>query len=258
MKRYLYLSLIPEALIASMLPPEEYGSYAAVGTKKRSRGQAIFFEVDRDQLPDYFPLGDIEEHCVPHGDGTPKRSLYLSIYRVLEHIPLDAFKDLYLATDDGRVLALQRAQFEPSEEEHLHLYQEFCPVTPRVVSNLSPREFVDFTTGGEQRIHVPRIVFCDLILRNLRRNPDAEDINDLPYKNIGHLRDCLRAISRGSGKKTKTVIRQMTSEVLFRTIKHGFFVGNKGEMIHYPMPRPDQLEREYYEWWRSALTTFGA
>lgn len=43
MKRYLYLSLLPEALIASMLPPEEFGNYLAVGTKKRTRGQAIFF-----------------------------------------------------------------------------------------------------------------------------------------------------------------------------------------------------------------------
>jgi hypothetical protein len=43
---HLYLSLIPEALIASMLTPEEFGAYYAVGSEKRSRGQAIFFEID--------------------------------------------------------------------------------------------------------------------------------------------------------------------------------------------------------------------
>ena len=42
---HLYFSLIPEALVASMLDPEEFGSYYAVGTKKKSTGQAIFFEV---------------------------------------------------------------------------------------------------------------------------------------------------------------------------------------------------------------------
>ena len=43
---HLYLSLIPEALIASMLTPEEFGAYYAVGSEKKSRGQAIFFEID--------------------------------------------------------------------------------------------------------------------------------------------------------------------------------------------------------------------
>ncbi len=39
---HLYLSLMPEALIASMLSPEEFGAYYAVGTEKKSSGQAIF------------------------------------------------------------------------------------------------------------------------------------------------------------------------------------------------------------------------
>ena len=42
----LYLSLIPQGLIASMLEPEAFGSYYSVGTKVHSRGEAIFFEVD--------------------------------------------------------------------------------------------------------------------------------------------------------------------------------------------------------------------
>jgi hypothetical protein len=32
--------LIPEALIASMLPPVDFGTYLAVGTKKRTSGDA--------------------------------------------------------------------------------------------------------------------------------------------------------------------------------------------------------------------------
>ena len=43
---HLYFSLIPEALIASMLPPEQFGQYYATGHKYKSKGQAIFFEVD--------------------------------------------------------------------------------------------------------------------------------------------------------------------------------------------------------------------
>ena len=42
-EHYLYFSVTPEALIASGLQPEEFGSYLAVGTQKRARGQAVFF-----------------------------------------------------------------------------------------------------------------------------------------------------------------------------------------------------------------------
>ena len=45
---HLYLSLMPEALIASMLTPEEFGVYYAVGSAKKSRGRAMFFEIDPD------------------------------------------------------------------------------------------------------------------------------------------------------------------------------------------------------------------
>jgi len=81
---HLYLSLIPEALIASMLEPEEFGSYYAVGSKKKSRGQAIFFEVDAKFKSSYFHIEDAVKRCVPHEDGSPKQSIYVSVYRVLE------------------------------------------------------------------------------------------------------------------------------------------------------------------------------
>jgi len=35
---HLYFSLIPEALIASMLPPEQFGQYYATGHKYKSKG----------------------------------------------------------------------------------------------------------------------------------------------------------------------------------------------------------------------------
>ncbi|MDD4578642.1 MAG: hypothetical protein PHS75_08855, partial [Anaerolineaceae bacterium] len=62
---YLYLSLLPEALIASMLSPEEFGAYYAVGSVKKSRGQAMFFEVDPDFRHPYFRVEDAYARCVP-------------------------------------------------------------------------------------------------------------------------------------------------------------------------------------------------
>jgi hypothetical protein len=83
MKIHLYLSLNPEALIASHLAPEEFGAYLAVGTQKFSRGQAMFFEVDPELQSDYPPFQNVAARCQPHLDGSPRRSTYLAIYRVL-------------------------------------------------------------------------------------------------------------------------------------------------------------------------------
>ncbi len=105
---YLYLSLIPEALIASMLPPDEFGHYLAVGSKYLTKGQAIFFQLDPDFRHPFFEIESGLTRCTPHADGTLKNSVYISIYRVLEHIPLSAVASLYLVTSYGQTLAIER------------------------------------------------------------------------------------------------------------------------------------------------------
>ena len=162
MAAHLYLSMIPEALIASMLPPMDFGVYYAVGTEKKSRGQAQFFSVDRNFSSDYFPMSEIDSRCVPRADGQPKHSVYLSVYRVLEHLPLNAIQNLYLATRDGRVLEIAPSRTLPSYSREYRMYQEICPVTPRVVSSLDPKEFAAFMTDSKRSIHVPVIFFAEL------------------------------------------------------------------------------------------------
>ena len=91
MKNYLYLSVTPESLVASQLPPVDFGNYLAVGTRKRIRGQAIFIERDIEKMEN-LPLDYLDERLVPYADGEPKRSVYLSIYRVMESISRNALK----------------------------------------------------------------------------------------------------------------------------------------------------------------------
>ena len=45
MEKHLYLSLVPEALIASQLTPEEFGAYYACGTQRKARGQSTFIQI---------------------------------------------------------------------------------------------------------------------------------------------------------------------------------------------------------------------
>ena len=134
MKKYFYLVTTPESLIASHLPPDEFGHYMSVGTKKRTRGQNIFFELNPDKLKD-LPEENIEKNLVPYPNGEPKRSVFCSIYRVLENTPLAALKSLYLSTDDGKVLELHSSEYEEIEMVLSfyigHIRRNFCCVSKK-------------------------------------------------------------------------------------------------------------------------------
>jgi hypothetical protein len=182
---HLYLSLIPEALIASMLSPEEFGNYYAVGSKKKSRGQAIFFEIDPDFKTKYFHIEEAIRRCVPHEDGSPKRSIYLSVYRVLENVPLNSLGKLFLVTQDGRTLEIEMSGNLPAEEKGLHLYREIAPVPPLVVSTLAPQAFYDLIVRNPTSlIKIPAVCFVELRLGQLADDPQNGNVGDLPYENI--------------------------------------------------------------------------
>jgi hypothetical protein len=258
MNRHYYLSLIPESIVASMLPPEEFGNYYALGSHKRSRGQAIFFEIDPEKAGPGLDRAYAEEHCVPHEDGSRRRSTYLKIYRCLEAIPTEALTTLYLTTDDGRTLAIDAQDLPDEEGRPLHLYQEICPVAPRVVSKLGPADFCKRITDPNEPIYVPRIVFAEMKLEALAEDPDSLEVDNLPYMNLDHLRDCLRELRHTYAKPTKTVIRQMKQDVLFRTVRGGFYLGDAAGCRYFPLPSKEELETTHYAWWRSALSGYGA
>ncbi len=249
---HLYLSVIPEALIASMLAPGEFGVYYALGTAKKSRGQAVFFEIDPAFRHDYFRIEEGVRRCVPHEDGSPKASIYISVYRVLEQTPLDVIQRLYLVTKDGRVLGLESSAEFPEDTEGLHLYQEIAPVHPLVVSTLGPREFYDLIVKNPTSLlSLPAICFVELRLDELAEDPERGAVRDLPYSNIGHLRQCLIDL-RTKIIHTKMVNRIQPASFPYRTIKSGVFVGNEERLLYFPLPSQEELRARHYRWWRSA------
>ena len=252
MKTYYYLVATPESLIVSHLEPFEFGSYLSVGTKKQIHGQNIYFELNPERLND-LPVEYIANRLVLYPNGEPKRSVYCCIYRVLEKTPLAALKNLYLATDDGKVLELHSSRYTEIESDESHLYQQFMPVTTRVASKLLPNEFVQFLTDTSKPVSAPKVFFVELILNELALNPNAP-ISNLPYTNPDHLRECLIKLKVTKGKVTKTVLRFLQGDLNYRTIKDGFFIGEMSNYLFYPFPTRDDLESKYYSWWRSALT----
>jgi hypothetical protein len=252
MDKYIYLTCNPEALVASMLPPQDFGLYLATGTKKRNKAQTIFFEIDLSKIEHLMDMESLNKRCVAKSDGSPKSSVYLSVYRVLEMLPIAAFKSLYLTTDHGIVLELRQTAYDKSKEQQnaLHLYQELCPVNPLVASSLSPSAFLKRLTDGSISIVVPKLFFVELKLGELATNPMGGSAEHLPYSNTGHLRDCLEIISGEYEKHMKTVNRVFAGELLYRTIDTGFYVGSGDEMIFYSYPSMAEIEDLNYEFFR--------
>jgi hypothetical protein len=249
---HLYMSLVPEALIASMLPPDEFGTYYAVGTHKKLHGQASFVELDPSFRHQFFQIEQGLARCVPHADGRPKRSVYIATYRVLEHVPLDVMQRLYLVTGYGETLGLDAKTEIPQSIGDLHMYQEIAPVNPLVVSTLGPTDFHSFLTQDPNSlIHLPAVCFVELQLGELAADPEHGAVQDLPYNFIHHLRECLVEVN-SKKMHTKMVNRVQSPEFPYRMIKSGIYLGNTTGLRFFPLPSRDELRSKYYRWWRSA------
>ena len=252
MSVHLYFSLIPEALIASMLPPEQFGQYYATGHKYKSKGPAIFFEVDLNFRNEYFDVDAALARCVPSATGAPKNSVYVSAYRVLEHLPVSALGKLYLTTAYGHTLGLDRGAMVPREQSTLHLYQDLAPINSLVVSNLDPAGYYDSITSKPAKfIRFPGMCFVELELGELATDPENGTTENLPYPYINHLREALLVLQPDS-KQCKLVQRVHSLEFPYRMVKSGFYIGNGADLNFYPMPSKEKLDRDHRSWWHSS------
>lgn len=239
-----------EALVASQLEAEEFGSYMAVGTRKKTFGNVLFFEIDPTFRSTELHLEQVEAKCKPHPDGTPRRSKYMSLYRVMERIPLPAYGKLYLTTRDGRVLALDGRNFDDEQNTGgPFMYAELCPLTSRLVSHLSPKAFCQRITNPATTVYVPRIFFADT---QIELDSDGHLAGYLPYANPSHIEDCLREVGERPDKLGKTVDRNPPLVAFYRTIASGFYLGDSTGIKFYPYPDVASLDADHHEWWRSA------
>ncbi len=250
METYLYMTVVPEALVGSMLNPETFAPYLATGSRKSSHGRAIFFEVDRAKLPPVFNFDQFDA-MAPHPDGSPKRSQTICIYRVLEHIPLEALGRMFIVTRDGKYLAIPPQPYEQPAASAIRLYQELCPIRPTLVSKLQPKDFGKYVAKPGSPVHVPRIFFADLVLGSMA-DPTSQITQDmLPYADMGNIRDAIETL-KNSKRETLMVDRAHSSDFFYRTVGEGFFVADAEQIIHYPFPTHEELEGRLHSWWRSA------
>jgi len=251
-----YLTLFPmEAMIASQLDSGAFGAYMAVGNRKGSAESLMFFELTESELGDSFDLDYAKRRCVKHSDGRLKNSVYLSVYRALEFVPLKAFGKLWLITKDGRALSLEPSVYtDPDTWGGNALYQELCPAHPLVVSALNPKHFADYIVEDSTKVTMPAIFFADLNIPDFGGKSFTGNIGGYFDKMMEHLKFCIEELKDGKGKLTKVVDRSSFSAFNYQVIGSGLYIGTAGgKLVFYPMPSRDVLKKKHYDWAKSAL-----
>ena len=247
-----YLMIFPtEALIASMLDSKDFGSYMATGAENTAAEQLIFAEITGEFGTD-FDWDFAKKACVAHPDGRPKNSVYLSVYRVLERVPLHHIGDLYLVTRDGLSLKLVKNDLSPPVNwKGYALYKELCPVTPLVATALLPEPFSLYLLDSTVHISMPAIVFADIKIDDLDRDDKSEGI--FSQEGRDHLRLCFDEVRKYPRKKTKTIDRSFSDQFSYTHIGQGiYFARAKEKIIFYPMLDVETIRKNHYEWGRSA------
>ena len=253
MKTFFYLSVFPtQALIASQLDPARFGSYMAIGKKNGSYERIIFIEVEGN-FGTYFDWNYAKERCVTHHDNRPKNSVWMSIYRSLEHTPLNVMKSMYLVTKDGRTLTIPKTEYAAVGNSNYYVYNELCPINPLVVSRLEPPEFAAFMTNPQVRVSVPKVVFADLKTINLKDPEVTGNIGATYDRNLEHFTDCVKTVLDDPQKMNKNVERSHSESFSYNIINRGIYVGEGKQVAYYPMPTLTDLRQNHYDWARSAL-----
>lgn len=251
---YYYVVFFPiEAMIASQLDPKTFGSYMARGSKKGSAEQLIFAEIEPG-FGEYFDWEFAKKNCVPHADGRKKHSLYLSIYRVIEHIPLVQYKNIHLVNKDGSTLPLSQEPYrDPANWDGYGLYKEHCPVHPFIASSLKPKDLADYIINDtEKKITVPAIIFSDVKRIDYSEKEKTGNIGNMFDRDLDHLLDCIDMVKNQEGKITKTIDRSFDSKFSYQIVDTGFYIAKGKSILFYPMPTREALKEIDYDWGKSA------
>jgi hypothetical protein len=256
-QKHLYLILYPnEALVASQLSPEEFGKHYCIGSARHFHGKVIFAEVDIQYRHEHLNIDDYLPRVESGIPGRPKRTKFVKSYRVLEHIDLQALRELYLVTTDGAVLGLHRGQ-QPTtyDSVRVRLYQEICPLRLLVASTLDPHQFGRYITAETWSKGAPKIFFTqydiDVEAVVASNQVTAFNMGPLPGVNPTNLPTALKELLADPNKKTKTVSLNPNLDIMsYKTIKQGFWFTGGESTLFYRMPGMDELRQKHNSWWR--------
>lgn len=256
-ENYLYQILYPhQALVASQLDPDAFARHYLIGSIRHYSGKLLFTEVDIGFRHPYFALEEGLRQLVPHADGSPKHTKFISSYRVLEHVDFGSIKDLYIATSDAHVLQLRAGEYDKVHQRgFLRTFAEIAPQSMLVMSPLDMPEFgkhithVDNTKGCPKLFYTQIDLNVDEFLQNFDKNPFMPA--PFAFLHPSKLRDAILQMRREAGKQTKGLaLACPLDQIPFKTIRHGFMFASREQYKFFPMPRMQEIETTHYKFWK--------
>ena len=253
----LYMVLYPNsALIASQYDPEMFARHYTTGSSRHYSGKMIFAEIDANYRNDFFDIENILNGLAPHPDGRPKATKFIASYRVLEHIDFSAIGMLYISTEEGHCIGLEKGAHDTSGKDAVRIYAEIAPMRMLVMSKHNPADFGAFITDPDNRKSAPKQFFTQLDI-DLREF--IEEFNKNPFKpspvaslHPSTIRDAFLELMSSPEKMGKGLALDSTMDSMsYRLLKHGFSFSSKDESIFFPLPSSGKIERMNLKFWRT-------
>ena len=257
--KHLYAIMHPNpSLVASQLEPLEFGKQYSVGTKRYYQGKLLFIEVDPSFRNDFFPIDEYLAKTVAKPDGSPKRTKIISSYRVLEHLDLEALGSLYAVTVSGATLRIEKTEYvaSPDEAGAIRLIQEINPLELLVATTQDHRTFGAHLTSENNPKGAPKLFFTELdldvegFLKGWEANPFLPP--PIPGIHPQKLSVALKFLKSSTEYKTTTLgLASVLDDVLYRSLKKGFFLSHGDKMNFYPFPSEATLQKDHFAWYKS-------
>ena len=256
--KHLYLVLHPNhSLVGSQLEPEQFARHYLTGSTRHYPGRLVFAEIDLEFRNDYLRIEWGLNDLVPHEDGTPKRTKFISSYRALEHIDFQAIHRLYLASPEGYVMGLDPGDYtEGGDTGRLRVLAEIDPVRMVVLTSMNLEDYATYITDPENSKGAPKIVYSELdldvdeFLTSFKNNPFLPP--PIPQLHPSKLRDAIVECRLDPTKRTKGLsFSSDLDSIGYRRLRHGFmFAGRDGNRF-FPLPTPEEIERRDLKFFRS-------
>ncbi|MFA5585376.1 MAG: hypothetical protein WDA02_02365 [Saccharofermentanales bacterium] len=254
----LYMVLYPtEALLLSQLSPKDFVVRYSYGSTSYYEGKLIFAELDINYRHPYFQIDQAMKGLVVHPDGRPKATQYVSSYRVLEHVSLDAIKALYLGNPDGTFLELKEGSYvQPKKLDSFNVFVEVAPLHMISLSRMDMHDYGKYYTGGHPLLSVPRLFY---ILMDFDLNTFMDRFNQNPFVpspivgiHPAKLRDAILDMeSKPQSRSKGLALHNVLARQSYRSIKRGLMFMEESQEKFFPMPSLEQIEEENYPFYKS-------
>jgi hypothetical protein len=254
----IYQILAPNpALVASQLTPEDFAKHYTAGSVRYYAAKVVFAEIDINFRHPFFNIGDGIAGLIPHEDGRPKATKFISSYRVLEHMDLGAIKRLYLSTPEGYSLELSEAPYERTHEAgFLRIYAEIAPLRMLVLSRYDFPAFGKYVTAPNFPKGAPKLCYTQVelnieeFLRDFDERPTMHP--PIPGLHPSKLRDAIVEMRTQKDKPTKGLRLDSSFDTIpYKLIRHGFMFASQEATKFFPMLSREEIERTNYRFWRA-------